>query len=88
MDLTYRDQDTPVVTFEEEWQNARQKVSVTVLKKEKDSERMLAGGIFGLYTRNDIVGMNGEVLMEADTLIELKTTDENGQITLCGRPSG
>ena len=81
VDLTYRDQDTPVVTFEEEWQNARQKVSVTVLKKEKDSERMLAGGIFGLYTRNDIVGMNGEVLMEADTLIELKTTDENGQIT-------
>lgn len=81
VDLTYRDQDTPVVTFEEEWQNARQKVGVTVLKKEKDSERMLAGGIFGLYTRNDIVGMNGEVLMEADTLIELKTTDENGQIT-------
>lgn len=81
VDLTYRDQDTPVVTFEEEWQNARQKVSVTVLKKEKDSDRMLAGGIFGLYTRNDIVGMNGEVLMEADTLIELKTTDENGQIT-------
>ena len=81
VDLTYRDQDTPVVTFEEEWQNARQKVSVTVLKKEKDSERMLAGGIFGLYTRNDIVGMNGEMLMEADTLIELKTTDENGQIT-------
>ena len=81
VDLTYRDQDTPVVTFEEEWQNVRQKVSVTVLKKEKDSEHMLAGGIFGLYTRNDIVGMNGEVLMEADTLIELKTTDENGQIT-------
>ena len=81
VDLTYRDQDTPVVTFEEEWQNARQKVSVTVLKKEKDSEHMLVGGIFGLYTRNDIVGMNGEVLMEADTLIELKTTDENGQIT-------
>lgn len=81
VDLTYRDQNTPVVTFEEEWQNARQKVSVTVFKKEKDSDRMLSGGIFGLYTREDIVGMNGEVLMEADTLIELKTTDENGQIT-------
>ena len=25
--------------------------------------------------------MGGDVLMEADTLIELKTTDENGQIT-------
>lgn len=81
VDLSYRDQDTPVITYEEEWQNARQKVSVTVLKKEKDSDRMLEGGIFGLYTRNDILGGNGDVLMEADTLIELKTTDENGQIT-------
>ena len=25
VDLTYRDQDTPVVTFDEEWQNNRQR---------------------------------------------------------------
>ena len=35
VDLSYRDQDTPVITYEEEWQNARQKVSVTVLKKKR-----------------------------------------------------
>lgn len=80
VDLTYRDQDTPVVTFDEEWQNNRQKIKVTVLKKEKDTERMLEGAIFGLFTKEDIKGRDGKVLMKAGTLIEQKTTDENGQI--------
>lgn len=80
VDLTYRDQDTPVVTFDEEWQNNRQKIKVTVLKKEKDTERMLEGAIFGLFTKEDIKGRDGKVLMEAGTLIEQKTTDENGRI--------
>lgn len=80
VDLTYRDQDTPVVTFDEEWQNNRQKIKVTVLKKEKDTERMLEGAIFGLFTKEDIKSRDGKVLMEAGTLIEQKTTDENGQI--------
>lgn len=81
VDLSYRDQNTPVVTYDEAWQNNRQKVKVTVLKKEKDTERVLAGGIFGLFTREDIKNAGGDVLLEADTLIELKATDENGQIT-------
>lgn len=80
VDLTYRDQDMPVVTFDEEWQNNRQKIKVTVLKKEKDTERMLEGAVFGLFTKEDIKGRDGKVLMEAGTLIEQKTTDENGQI--------
>ena len=80
VDLTYRDQDTPVVTFDEEWQNNRQKIKVTVLKKEKETERMLEGAIFGLFTKEDIKGRDGKVLMEAGTLIEQKTTDEKGQI--------
>lgn len=80
VDLTYHDQDTPVVTFDEEWQNNRQKIKVTILKKEKETERMLEGAIFGLFTKEDIKGRDGKVLMEAGTLIEQKTTDENGQI--------
>ena len=42
---------------------------------------MLEGAIFGLFTKEeDIKGRDGKVLMEAGTLIEQKTTDENGQI--------
>jgi LPXTG-motif cell wall-anchored protein len=81
VDLSYRDQDTPVVTYDEKWQNARQKVSVNVLKKEKDTDRVLKGGVFGLFAGEDIKSASGKVLIEKDTIIELKTTDENGQIT-------
>ena len=81
VDLSYRDQDTPVITYDEKWQNVRQKVKVTVLKKEKDTERVLAGGVFGLYTREDIKNAKGEVLLEKDSLIEQRVTDEKGQIT-------
>ena len=81
VDLSYRDQDTPVITYDEKWQNARQKVKVTVLKKEKDTERVLAGGVFGLYTSEDIKNAKGEVLLEKDSLIEQRVTDEKGQIT-------
>ena len=54
----------------------------TVLKKEKDTDRVLAGGVFGLYTSEDIKNVNGDVLLEKDSLIEQKATDEKGQITL------
>jgi len=81
VDLSYRDQDTLVITYDEKWQNARQKVKVTVLKKEKDTERVLAGGVFGLYTSEDIKNTKGEVLLEKDSLIEQRVTDEKGQIT-------
>ena len=80
VDLSYRDQDTPVITYDEKWQNARQKVKVTVLKKEKDVDRVLAGGVFGLYTKEDIKNAKGDVLLEKDTQIEQKATDEKGQI--------
>ena len=80
VDLTYHDQDTPLVTYSADWQNARQRVQVEVLKKEKDSDKVLSGAIFGLYAADDIVSSKGKVLLAKDTLIELKTTDEDGKI--------
>ena len=80
VDLTYRDQDTPLVTYSADWQNARQRVQVEVLKKEKDSDKVLSGAIFGLYAADDIASSKGKVLLAKDTLIELKTTDEDGKI--------
>ena len=43
VDLTYRDQNTAVVTYSADWQNKRQRAEVNVLKKEKDSDRVLEG---------------------------------------------
>lgn len=35
VNLTYVDQNTPVVVYDKDWQNNRQRVEVSVLKKEK-----------------------------------------------------
>lgn len=81
VDLSYRDQDTPVVTYEDGWQNIRQKVNVEVLKKEKDTDRVLKGGVFGLYTKEDIRSASGKVLLEAGSLIEEQVTGEDGKLS-------
>ena len=80
VDLTYRDQNTPIVTYDEDWQNNRQKAKVTVVKKEKNTDRVLEGGVFALYTKNDILNAEGEVILKADTMIEQKATDQDGRI--------
>ena len=62
--------------YDKDWQNNRQRVEVSVLKKEKDSDRTLEGAIFGLFAKDDIKSeTTGKVLIEADEIIELKSTD-------------
>ena len=82
VDLSYVDQNTPVVVYDEDWQNNRQRVEVNVLKKEKDTDRTLEGAVFGLFAKEDIKSeTTGKVLIEADEIIELKSTDQDGKIT-------
>ena len=81
IDLTYVDQDTSEVTWSGDWQNNRQKVEVTVLKKEKDSDRVLEGAVFALAAKEDITNKDGNVILEAGTVIEEKATDEDGKLT-------
>jgi len=64
VDLTYVDQNTPVVVYDKDWQNNRQRVEVSVLKKEKDSDRTLEGAIFGLFAKEDIKSETTERIIE------------------------
>lgn len=80
VDLTYRGQDTPVVFYDENWQNSRQRIQIEILKREKGSDYNLSGAVFGLFTKKDILSHTGAVLLKADSLIELKTTGEDGKI--------
>lgn len=81
VDLTYRDQNTAVVTYSADWQNKRQKAEVNVLKKEKDSDRVLEGAVFALCNKEDIVNAKGDVILKADTVIEEQATDKEGKLT-------
>ena len=79
--LTAED-DTQAVVYEGvAYKNERQKISISVEKKDAVTEEKLEGVIFGLYAREDILSQQGEVLVEKDTLLEKKATDENGQLT-------
>ena len=81
IDLTYRDQDTAVVTFSTDWQNNRQKAEINVLKTEKDSDRAVEGTAFALCAKEDITNKDGKVIIEADTVIEEKATDKDGKLS-------
>lgn len=79
--LTAED-DTQAVVYEGvAYKNERQKISVSIEKKDAVSEEPLDGVIFGLYTAEDILSQQGKVLVEKDTLLEKKATDEAGKLT-------
>lgn len=76
--LSYAGQNEEVVFETVTFVNDRQKASVSVRKEDKDTENPLAGGIYELYTAEDVYGKSGKLLVEKDTLIEKVTTGENG----------
>ena len=45
-------------------------MEVCVLKKEKDTDRVLEGAVFALSAKEDIINKNGDVILEAGTVIE------------------
>lgn len=76
--LTAED-DTQAVVYEGvSYKNERQKIEVIVEKKDAVSGEALEGVVFGLYAGEDIVSNQGNVLIQKDTLLETKATDENG----------
>lgn len=80
-DLSYRDQDTAVVTYSEDWQEERQKVVICVMNRDKETKTALSGAVFGLFTSEEIKSSTGMVLMEKDQMIEKQSSDENGKLT-------
>ena len=79
IDLTYRDQNTPVVTYSEDWNNLRTRVMVRITKLDAETRKALEGAEFGLYCAEDIWSKSGELLFAADELIESGMTDADGE---------
>ena len=80
-DLTYVDQDTKVVYAGMNVTNERQKVEISVIKKDAETKEVLSGAIFGLYAKEDIVDLDGKVMLTADTEIERAVTGKDGKLT-------
>lgn len=81
VDLSYRDKDTPVVTYSEEWQCERARVSVKVSNVDRKNQKALQGAVFGLYSAEAVKTEEGAQLYKKDQLIEQLTTDKNGSLS-------
>lgn len=79
VELKYKDEETSIVFTDTSYKNERQKVEVTVIKKDKESGQLLKGAVFGLYAKEDIVGYDGHILVKAGTLIEQSESDGEGK---------
>lgn len=77
--LSYAGQNVETVFSESTFTNDRQKAKVQVLKKDKDTENPLDGGIFGLYAGSDIKNADGRVVVSKGTLIGKATTGNDGK---------
>lgn len=87
--FAYADQDTSVIAQTVLLENDRQKVEISVLKKEKNSDRVLEGAVFALTAGEDICNKEGTVIMKAGTVIEEKATDKDGKLTFTAKlPTG
>lgn len=83
VELTYKGQETAVVSEGVEFENARQKVELEIVKLDSEEETPLYGAEFGLYAKENIYSYQGqddkkELLVKAGTLIETAVSDENG----------
>lgn len=79
--FTYVDDKTPVIYDSMTFANDRQKVSLSVEKKDSETELPIAGAVFGLYADEDIANVDGEVLVKAGELLETGTSGTDGMIT-------
>lgn len=77
--LSYEDEHTEIVYGETEFVNARVKPELSLIKTDGVSTYPVAGATYGIYTKEDIVSVSGEVLVKADDLVDTALTDENGK---------
>jgi uncharacterized surface anchored protein len=88
--LVYQDQYTALVSAETGLYNERAKGEISLIKTAEEARLDGNGSIsyiqmpakdivFGLYARNDILNADGEVIIAADSLMDILVTDADGK---------
>ena len=80
VELKYEDEVTEVVFADPSFKNERQKVDLSIIKKDADTGTPLTGAVFALYSKNDIKNADGKVVVKADELVYTADSDENGLV--------
>lgn len=79
-ELEYEDQNTELVFDSVTYFNERQKLDLSIIKKDAETNTPLAGSTFGVYASEDIKSADGKILVAKGTLIESATSDSDGLV--------
>lgn len=81
IELSYADASTEVVYSNSEFLNERIKTDLSLVKTDSVTTSPVAGATYGVFAKADIVNVDGEVLVEADALVDKAVTDAEGNAT-------
>lgn len=76
--LTYVDSSTEVVYSNSEFINERIKTDLSLVKTDSVTSNPVPGALYGVFAKEDILNVDGEVLVNADELVDYATTNEEG----------
>ena len=81
-ELEYADENTSIIFESIGFVNERQKVNLSLLKKDTDDEVLLEGGEFDFIANEDITNVDGDVIVEKGTVLSHVITNEDGKATV------
>lgn len=79
--FAYADDKTPVIYESILFNNERQKVSLAIHKTDIETEFPIAGAEFSLYTAEDILNANDDIIIKEHTLLETVISGSDGMVT-------
>lgn len=83
VELAYQGQEQNVVYQEVEYTNERQKIEITIIKKDREKGTTLQGAEFGLYTKEEIPyqdNSGNSSVIPANQLIGKASSGEDGRV--------
>lgn len=78
--LTYKDNETAIVSKKISLENERQKLNVSVFKKDSMTDKGLADVTLATYLKEDLYSYDGTLLLEKGTKIESRKSNKNGLV--------
>ena len=79
VELTYKDDHTDVVYGNADSVNERVKTKLSVIKTDGVTKNPVEGATYGVFAKEDILDVNGEVAVKSDTMVDTAVTTASGQ---------
>lgn len=77
--LEYADENIPVVFEDIGYVNERQRVDLSIIKKDTENKVLLEGAEFDFIANEDITNLDGDVIVTKGTVLAHVVTDEKGK---------